>query len=62
MVEEETTATARQRHDKHVSATKNQHATIQELLEASISMQSVQKIYSKAQREKLVSRRSGSAV
>jgi hypothetical protein len=53
---------ARLRHGKHASAATNQHATIEELLQTVFSVWSTQRLYSKEQRRKLVSRRSESAV
>jgi hypothetical protein len=41
----EKTSTSKQRHGKHVSAVANNHATIEELLEAAISVWSVPRIY-----------------
>jgi hypothetical protein len=41
----EKTSIDRQRHDKHISAVKNNHATTEELLEAVFSMQFVLRLY-----------------
>jgi hypothetical protein len=54
-VEQEEAAVARHWRGKHVSAATNQHATIEELLEAVFSVQSVPGLYSKDQWEKSVS-------
>jgi hypothetical protein len=57
IVERIDAAISRQWNDEHVSAAKNQHATIAELLEAVFSMQSLPRLYGEDQREKLISRR-----
>jgi hypothetical protein len=56
-MEQAEVAIAKQWHGKHVSTAVNQHATIEELLEAVFSMQSVPRLYSEDQWEKLVSRK-----
>jgi hypothetical protein len=56
IVEQEEEAIARQWRCKHVSAATNQHATVEELLEALFSVRSVPTLYSEDQREKLVRR------
>jgi hypothetical protein len=61
-VEKEEEAIARQLRGKHVSASTNQHATIEELLEAMYSSWSAPRLHSENQRRKLVSQRSKSAV
>jgi hypothetical protein len=62
MVEQEGVVIARQQHGKHVSAAKNQHSTIEELLEVVFSVWSVPRLYSEDQWNKLVIRRSELAV
>jgi hypothetical protein len=46
-VEPEKLAVARQQHGKHVSGAMNKLATIEKLLEAAFSIQSVPQLYSK---------------
>jgi hypothetical protein len=49
-VEKKVATTARQRRGKHISAEKNRHATIEELLEAVFSAPSVARLYSGGRR------------
>jgi hypothetical protein len=51
----EKTPTDRQRHDKHISVVKNDHATTEELLEAVFSMRFMLRLYKENQREFLIS-------
>jgi hypothetical protein len=53
-------ATDRQEHNKHVFAATTKHTPIKELLEAVLSVQSMLRLYSKDQQEKLGSQRSRS--
>jgi hypothetical protein len=53
-VEQVDAVVARQRCGKNLSAAMNEQATVEELLEAVFSMQSVPKPYSENQQEKLV--------
>jgi hypothetical protein len=53
---------ARQQRRKHFSATTSQHVTIEELSEDQNSMQPASRLHSEDKREKLISRRSESAV
>jgi hypothetical protein len=51
-VEQEDAAVDRQRRGKHISATKNKHATIEELFEAVFSMRPLPRLYSEDQQQK----------
>jgi truncated hemoglobin YjbI len=62
MVGQVEAAIARHRRCEHVFAVKNQHTKTEEILEAVFSVWSAPRLYSKDQREKLVSRRLESAV
>jgi ribosome-interacting GTPase 1 len=57
IVQQEEAATVRQHHDKYVSTAMNQHATVEELLEAVFSVQSLLRLYNENHLEKLVSQR-----
>jgi hypothetical protein len=54
IVEQIDAAIAMQRCGKHISAAVNEYATVEELLEAVFSMQSVPRLYRKNQQEMLV--------
>jgi hypothetical protein len=54
IVEQEEVVIAGQWHGKHVSVATTQHVTIRELLEVVFSMQSVLRLYSEDQWEKLI--------